>query len=68
MGHIRDVWNFEGHLEKEVGAVECLTALLKGNTAVTSINLGRNGLSDQEVKTQRGIVAGLSLHRKRNRT
>ena len=56
LGHIRDVWNFEEQLKQEVGAVECLTALLKGNTAVTSINLGRNGLSDQ---SGRAIAEGI---------
>ena len=44
LGHVRDAWNFEGQLKNEVGAVECLTALLKGNTAVTSIDLGRNNI------------------------
>ena len=56
LGHVRDAWNFEGQLKGEMGAVECLMALLKGNTAVTSIDLGRNNLDH---KSGRAIAEGI---------
>jgi tRNA/rRNA methyltransferase len=61
---------FFEHLEKELDDCGFLYPPEKRPRMVRNIRnmFTRNGLSDQEVKTLRGIVAGLSLHRKRNRT
>jgi tRNA/rRNA methyltransferase len=61
---------FFEHLETELDDCGFLYPPEKRPRMVRNIRnmFTRNSLSDQEVKTLRGIVAGLSLHRKRNRT
>ena len=61
---------FFDHLERELDECGFLYPPEKRPRMVRNIRnmFTRTGLSDQEVKTLRGIVAGLSMRRDRNRT